>query len=565
MNQSEIIFRRLGEGEPPGEPRDSKGSAEASPSQPMESKFFSSLGKFVFFPLLILLCLSARLEKADQVLMNGDIFFLDSDCYTRMFRVKLLWDQPWPLIHFHAFENYPYGISSHATAPLDYLILFLGKFLDLLQRKDALDLAGALISPLLGIGLLIFLLWWTKLFLPTQARVAALFAYCLFPALSWTQNIGRPDHQSLIIFCLTIAITLEANLARSLSRGTQIVAGAFWGLALWTSWYEPGLVFLVFLIVRLIQQRSYFLVSRPFWWLSLVIMLGIAFLFEGKNFFTFFNFFTQNLSTQPETLQRWFHQIGELQRLDAFRLTLWFGAWIWALPVLIYFAIRNHSYENKQIFWLSSIITLFLLVLTFWQMRWSGLLAVFTSLFIIPLLFRLPGHFWQWGVTLILSIPLIAYIFYTNSRPSTQYEFQNLKKIAEEIKTSEGVLAPWWQSPALLYYSGAPIIASSSHESLSGIIDSSKFFTSVNWIESEKFLKERQVRWIVVGDPRQVLSQSFKILGIPEEEDKQGKRLKQYSSTLAARLYTVKAVPTALKLRAVIQPFRLYEYLPAAN
>ncbi|MEZ5405140.1 MAG: hypothetical protein R3F23_02875 [Verrucomicrobiia bacterium] len=531
----------------------------------IQSKSLHFFGKIFFFLFLILLCLIARLEKADQVLMNGNIFFLDSDCYTRMFRVKLLWDQPWPPIHFHAFENYPYGISSHTTAPLDYLILFLGKFLDLLQRKDALDLAGALISPLLGIGLLIYLLWWTKLFLPIQARVAALFAYCLFPALSWTQNIGRPDHQSLIVLCLTIAITLEANLARSLSRSTQIVAGAFWGLALWTSWYEPGLVFLVFLIVRLIQQKSYFLVSRPFWWLSLMMMLGTAFLFEGKNFFTFFNFFTQNLSTQPETLQRWFHQIGELQRLDAFRLTLWFGAWIWALPFFIYFAIRNHAYENKPIFWLNSVIILFLLIATLWQMRWSGLLAVFTSLFIIPLLFRLPGRFWQGGVTLILSIPLIAYLFHTSSRPSTRHEFQDLKKVASLIKTSEGVLAPWWQSPALLYYSGAPIVASSSHESLSGIVASSQFFTSVNWLESEKILKERQVRWIVVGDPRQILSQSFKILGIPEEEDKQGKRLKQYANTLAARLYTVKAVPTVLKFQTAIYQFRLYKYLPAEN
>lgn len=528
-------------------------------------KSFRFAGKTFFFLFLILLCLSARLEKAGQVFINGDIFFLDSDCYTRMFRVKLLWDQFWPPIRFHAFENYPFGIQSHATALFDYLILFLGKFLNFLQRENPLDLAGALISPFLGIGLLIYLIWWTGFFLPWKARVVALLAYCLFPALSWMQNIGRPDHQSLIAFCLTLALTLEANLARALSRSTQIVAGTFWGLALWTSWYEPCIIFLTFFVVRTIQLKSHFVVNRPFWWASLIVTLGIAFLFEGKNFFNFSAFFIQHFTDHSEYLQRWFSQIGELQRLDAFRLTLWFGAWIWVLPLLIYFAILKQSYDNKKIFWLYSAITLLLLILTFWQMRWSGLLAILTSLFVLPLLFCLPGRFWQWGVALILSIPLFVYILHTNSQPSAKHEFQNLKKIAASINTTEGVLAAWWLSPALLYYSGAPIVASSSHQSLSGIVASSQFFTSVNWLESEKILKDRQVRWIVVGEPRSLLQQSFKILGIPEKEDKQGERLKQYASTLAARLYTVKAVPTALEFKAAIHQFRLYKYTPAKN
>ena len=82
----------------------------------------------------------------------------------------------------------------------------------------------------------------------------------------------------------------------------------------------------------------------------------------------------------------------------------------------------------------------------------------------------------------------------------------------------------------------------------------------MNWKESEAILKERQVRWIVVGDPRPLLEQSFKLLGLSTEESTE-----QYAQTLAARLYTVKAVPTALKFRAAINEFRLYEYAPLEN
>ena len=504
-------------------------------------------GKIFFYLCLVLLCLYARLERIAQVFSFGTISYLDSDCYTRMFRVKQLMLKAWPPMRFHTFENYPLGIISHATVPMDYLILALAKCFNLFQRDRALDLAGALISPLLGLCLLIYLIIWTRPFFSFKARIAALIAYSLLPALAWMQNIGRPDHQSLIVLCLTIAITLEANLSRRPnSLWIQNFAALAWGLAFWTSLYEPGLLFLVFFIIQTIRLKSNFFLKRPLWWGMLSLTLLLAFLVEGR---IWFRWPTQNSSF----FLRWLSQIGELQPLDPLRATLWFGAWIWILPIL-FFSFTQTKLEK---IWLTLFapLTLFLIALTFWQMRWSGFLAIFISIVVVPWLFQFSGRFWQTGVALLLSIPFIAYIFHSNLKQSISYESHDLKQIASKIKTEGGILAAWWQSPVLLYFSGAPIVASSSHESLSGIEASCRFFTSVNWQESETILKERQVKWIVIGDPHSLLEQSYKLLGLSNEKN-------QYAATLAARLYTVKAVPTALKFRAAIQQFRLYEYAP---
>lgn len=516
------------------------------------ASFIRPLGKIGIYLFLALLCLNARLEKISQVFFENTVLFLDSDCYTRMFRVKQLWDKAWPPIRYHSFENYPLGIASHATAPFDYLILGLAKILDWLQCVPALDLAGALISPLLGLILFFYLVFWLRPFFSFRARIAALTAYSVLPALSWMQNIGRPDHQSLIAFCLTIAFTLEINLHRTpKAYSIQSCAGLAWGFALWTSLYEPGLLFIAFVLIQCFRLKFSFFTKRPMWWATLGLILVLAYFIEGK-------IWAGGKPQNSAFFLRWISQIGELQPLDPFRFTLWFGGWAWALPFL-FFWVRHFSLE-KIWFTLFIPLTLLLTVLTLWQMRWSGLLAIFISLSIVPLLFQLTGRYWQMGVALLLSIPLIAYIFHSNSKVGASYESYDLKQVAYKIKTRDGVLAAWWQSPALLYFSGAPIVASSSHESLSGIEASCRFFTSVNWRESEAILKERRVKWIVVGDPRPLLEQSYKLLGLPNE-----KNTVQYAQTLAARLYTVKAVPTALKFRAVIKQFRLYEYAPLEN
>src|SRR4051812_9091262 len=101
--------------------------------------------------VLTALILATRSANYRDVFVNGNVYFTDADCYSRMTRVRLCATHPGLILRHHQFENYPQGTTPHTTAPLDYLILGLS----ILIRPfapNAIDVAGALISPLLVIA-----------------------------------------------------------------------------------------------------------------------------------------------------------------------------------------------------------------------------------------------------------------------------------------------------------------------------------------------------------------------------------------------------------------------------
>jgi hypothetical protein len=124
-------------------------------------------------------------------------------------------------------------------------------------------------------------------------------------------------------------------------------------------------------------------------------------------------------------------------------------------------------------------------------------------------------------------------------------------------------MAPWWLSPGLLYFSGHPIVSGSSHEGMSGIVDSARFFSATSWTDAEQILDRRKVRWVVVWDDSRlvypVLSNSQSILGLPQATDDEPGDAEQ---SVAQMLIEDRLVPTALQLRAVVDQFKLYEYTP---
>ena len=115
-----------------------------------------SLGVLV---LLLLLTAWARSWNAPDVFVAGRTFFVDPDCYSRMTRVQQIIQHPGTIIHRHSFENWPEGTQPHTTAPFDYLTAALAAVLRPFT-PTALDLAGALISPLLGLAAAVFLWVW---------------------------------------------------------------------------------------------------------------------------------------------------------------------------------------------------------------------------------------------------------------------------------------------------------------------------------------------------------------------------------------------------------------------
>ena len=124
-----------------------------------------------------------------------------------MTRAQMVREKPGLIIRHHAFENFPQGTIPHTTTPLDYLIVALALFLNPFTAH-ALDLAGAFVSPLLALLGAWFLWWWSRR-MKFRYRWVTLILYAISPILVHGTELGRPDHQSLLILLIAIAICAE--------------------------------------------------------------------------------------------------------------------------------------------------------------------------------------------------------------------------------------------------------------------------------------------------------------------------------------------------------------------
>ena len=99
----------------------------------------------------------------------------------------------------------------------------------------------------------------------------------------------------------------------------------------------------------------------------------------------------------------------------------------------------------------------------------------------------------------------------TEERASLLYEQQRdamaLRRRAEYLKNGQSlpVLAPWWDCPALAYWSGQPAVAGTSHESMPGIVDTARFYITTDYEDAEKILRARGVQRVVAYDSDRVL------------------------------------------------------------
>ena len=122
--------------------------------------------------------------------------------------------------------------------------------------------------------------------------------------------------------------------------------------------------------------------------------------------------------------------------------------------------------------------------------------------------------------------------------------------------TSQGILAPWWLSPPLAYWSGQPALAGSSHESLPGIVDVARFYVAADVPAAARILRRRQVRWVVAYEPERVLATASSLL----EQPLVPKR------AWGALLYQQpENAPPFLRLAFVNPAFKVYEVAPTAS
>jgi len=304
--------------------------------------------------LLTTLIVATRCANYQDVFVAGNVYFVDADCYARMTRAHMVRENPGLIIRHHAFENFPKGTTPHTTAPLDYLIVAFSFLLNPFTAH-ALDMAGAFISPLLALVGGWFLWWWSRR-MKFRYRWVTLILYATSPILVHGTELGRPDHQSLLILLVAIAICAEwslqqlqpalasshaireSRIAYSL-RAWGITSAAAWALAIWVSAYEPLALFLIVTATALVMnRRAVFTRDRRAGWVLFAAIIGIAFAVEQR-------VPPFAILQSDGHLKNWASTIGELVHVSPMNpvwLT-WCGYFLLLTPFLIWTSIRTQE------------------------------------------------------------------------------------------------------------------------------------------------------------------------------------------------------------------------------
>jgi hypothetical protein len=470
---------------------------------------------------LSVLILATRCANYQDVFIAGNVYFTDADCYARMTRVRLCSKTPGLIVRHHDFENFPQGTNPHTTAPLDYLILALSILLKPFTAH-AIDLAGALISPTLALIGGWFLWWWSRR-MKFRYRWAMLILYAISPILVHGSELGRPDHQSLSMLLVTIAICAEWSLRFEPAPRWSGLSGIMWGLAIWVSAYESLVLFLIVLAINLLQDRkALFAKSRRVGWICFALIIAIAVLIEQR-------IPSMSILQPTETFKNWARTIGELAHVSPanpvwFR---WAGYMIAVTPLLIWFAMPGRKVgapggRALPIFVLILLVASYLL--TIWQARWAYFFMLIFALALPSLLAPIKARAAVWIAFALSIFPILrdwdARLWRNEAESARRIEQRNesvqLRDLAIDLQSSElrPFLAPWWLSPSIAYWSGQPAVAGSSHQSLSGIEDSARFFLADDSRKAREILENRKVAWVIAYDFERVAQNSSAILGL---------------------------------------------------
>jgi hypothetical protein len=495
------------------------------------------------FEILILsaLILVTRCANYQDVLVAGNVYFTDADCYARMTRVRLCAQHPGLIVRHQSFENYPEGTTPHTTAPLDYMILALSIVLTPFT-VHALDWAGALISPLLALFTGYFLWWWSRR-MKFRYRWAMLVLYAISPILVHGTELGRPDHQSLSMLLVTVAISAEWSLRAEPGGYWNEVNGIAWGLAIWVSAYEPLILFLLVVVCRIAGRRRSHSTPVPgledaaqrtattgrwrrhrrLGWILFFAILLVALVIE-RRVPSFPAFRSAGL------FHNWLRTIGELasvRPLDRIWFR-WAGYLIVLAPILAVVGLRRKTdpdarNTNAPLFLLVLLVATYLL--TIWQARWG---YFFLSVFAVALPALLQPFRPRVAVWIAFAVSLLPVLRSWDNmlwpseseraaRTEHRSESVQLRELAMTIRSGKVTpfLAPWWLSPSIAYWSGQPAVAGSSHESLPGIAASARFFLAADWQTAREILAKRAVAWVFAYDAERLAQNSAAILGEP--------------------------------------------------
>jgi hypothetical protein len=487
--------------------------------------------------ILSAVIVATRCANFPEVFVGGNVYFTDADCYGRMTRVRMITAEPGLLVRHHTFENFPLGTTPHTTAPLDYLIFGLSMLIVAARPALAsyqLDLAGALISPLLALIGGWFLWWWSRR-MRFRYRWVMLILYAISPILVHGTELGRPDHQSLLILLVTIGICAEwtlrtlqttqapadaireSRIARRV-RAWCAISAAAWAIAMWVSLYEPLVLFLLVTgTTFFVNRQSLFARDRRAGWILFAALVAVAVVIERR--IPSFVIFGSNA-----IFKNWAGTIGELAQVSLANPAWlrWCGFLLLVTPLLIWISM---SMSRKATPWFVLVLLVTTFGLTIWQARWGYFFVLVFALALPALLAPIKS-----GVAVSIAFVLSMYPilrewderFWPNetqlaSRVEKRIESAQIRQLALGLRSSDlhPFLAPWWLSPSIAYWSEQPGVTGSSHESLGGIEDSARFFLSEDLQQAREILEHHRVAWVFAYDSERVAQNSAAILKEP--------------------------------------------------
>ncbi len=491
--------------------------------------------------VIIVATLVPRCANWSDVFVDHNIYFADGDCYARMTRARLIWEHAAFVVRHHDFENFPPGISPHTTAPLDYIIVSLGLAFRLFTARG-FELAGAFVSPLLGVVTAIFLSIWMRNS-NIRFRLAAILFFALSPIVVHATELGRADHQSLLVLLVSIAICADQALRTRPSSHWDITSGAAWAIAIWVSAYEPLILFGVCTAVDLFRRQR--LVRSRWRWGIFTSVLVSAAIVEQR--------FPISPMLRDPALARWLLGIGELHSV---RITdpiwlQWFGLILVAAPFLIWF---GHS-PRRQTEGTLVAIGVVTFILTLWQARWAYFFAIVFAM-LLPAMLSVFRRRWIAVALFTISLYPLAGAWdaklwpgevESQRRAERQSENVNLRALAAELRAmgNSAFIAPWWLSPEIAYWSRQPGVSGSSHEALPGTVATAEFYSATNDSTAQRIASDHRARFVVSYDAGRIGEDSARILGRAVERPTLADLMEQQPSRAASFLRPIYQNPTA--------------------
>jgi hypothetical protein len=508
------------------------------------------VGRFalIAFEIAVLsaLIIATRCANYQDVFVAGNIYFVDADCYARMTRVQLVSAKPGLIVRHHAFENFPQGTTPHTTAPFDYLILGFSLLLKPFTAHS-IDFAGAFISPILALLGGWFLWWWSRR-MGFRYGWMMLILYATSPILVHGTELGRPDHQSLLLLLITIGICAQWNLQKlqavcvsgdairesripSHVRAWSLTSAAAWALAIWVSAYEPLVLFLILTVTTFLANRKVlFAGDRRLGWILFAVIIAVALLIERR--VPSLPIFHSNAS-----FKNWASTIGELAHVSAAHPVWlrWCGYMLLVTPILLWLRVRRrdgapgHARSATALQAVGRALPVYVLLiatyfLTMWQARWGYFFVLIFALSLPDLLEPIKSRGAVWIAFVLSVFPILRdwdQTLWPNeaelaSRVERRFDSMQIRDLAMNLRWSDPrpFLAPWWLSPSIAYWSGQPGVAGSSHEGVNGIEDSARFFLSDDLQKAREILTKHKVAWVVAYDSDRVAPNSSAILGL---------------------------------------------------